>query len=149
MADTFDCVKNIITIFNISRDIFFDLYLNDLLKLASIADCGINKAETYTLTRPNLSAVKKCAVGLMERTERMIRAKVVEEYLSSYETVKKAKIVLMKRCGLSESVAIDKIKKESAKSNRSIREVSTMVILAEGCLGTQKKPGMREALNNQ
>lgn len=78
--------------------------------------------------------------------DQLARNKVRKEQLLSQIAFKKAVDILMKNLDLSENSAINKINEESSKSNKTIRQISDMIVLANdlGIIQKSQKKHKRE-----
>ncbi|MFH1258240.1 MAG: ANTAR domain-containing protein [Elusimicrobiota bacterium] len=124
------CLGSEENISQISRDIFLDFYLQDILNLAASIHLEIKKIKLSLPVNQLITSMNDCLSSLIKRSEEMVRHKVGEELLLSQVSVEKAKNILRQKLGLSGQFAIDKIEEESHKSGKSVREISEMIILA-------------------
>jgi len=124
-------VKDRETLCKISRDIFFDLYLEDIFRLVVKVTSGLKELKRSSQVGSNLAVISRSAVSLIKNVEAMVEAKVMEEELASQRTVEEAKNILIKDLGLSEDIAMKRIREESRKSCKSMCKIGNGIILAE------------------
>ncbi|MDD5070678.1 MAG: hypothetical protein PHV17_08115 [Candidatus Omnitrophica bacterium] len=129
-TDLSSAVKKIEDLFNLSRDIFFDRYLGDILKLRSVVYNQIDKFSANSAVQIDRELIDKHIADLIKKTEMMVRGKVAEEYLSSQAEAETAKNILIKKFGFRENAAMKKIDNESYRSCQSVSEVSKLITVA-------------------
>lgn len=78
-----------------------------------------------------LTAVANQASMVIENTELMVKSKVIQEELETRKLVEKAKGILMKEQGSSESEAYRVIQKYSMDSRKSMRQVAEAIVMAQ------------------
>ena len=99
--------------------------------------CGVinvqhRKEHQHTITEINLlSAIGKLAGTAIENALLIEESLSLKESLEFRKILEKAKGILMKNNGFSESVSYRKLQQESMNSRKSIREIAEAVILAD------------------
>ena len=99
--------------------------------------CGVinvqhRKEHQHTTTEINLlSAIGKLAGTAIENALLIEESLSLKESLEFRKILEKAKGILMKNNGFSESVSYRKLQQESMNSRKSIREIAEAVILAD------------------
>lgn len=84
-----------------------------------------------------LTAVANQAALVIENTELIVKSKVIQEELETRKLVEKAKGILMKEQGLSESEAYRIIQKYSMDSRKSMRQVAEAIVMAQAIKGNK------------
>ncbi len=78
-----------------------------------------------------LKSVANQAAIVIENFRLIVESKVIKEELETRKIIERAKGVLMKRDGLSEEEAYNRIRKYSMDNRKGMREVSEAIILTE------------------
>lgn len=77
-----------------------------------------------------LTSIANQAAIVIENTELLVKAKILEEELETRKKVEKAKGILMKEEGLTEEQAYEKIRKFSMDRRKSMKEIAEAIIIA-------------------
>lgn len=105
-------------------------------RVIGVINLYTSKLHKFTKNEVNmLTAVANQAAMVIENTELMVRTRVIQEELETRKLVEKAKGILMKDKGLSESEAYRTIQKYSMDSRKSMRQVAEAVITAQAVRG--------------
>ncbi|HAH19762.1 MAG: histidine kinase [Omnitrophica WOR_2 bacterium GWF2_43_52] len=78
-----------------------------------------------------LTAIANQAAMVIENTELMVKSKIIQEELETRKLVEKAKGILMKEQGLSESDSYRTIQKYSMDSRKSMHQVAEAIVMAQ------------------
>ena len=105
-------------------------------RVIGVINLYASKPHKFTKNEVNmLTTVANQAAMVIENTELMVRTRVIQEELETRKLVEKAKGILMKEQGLSESDAYRTIQKYSMDSRKSMRQVAEAVITAQAVRG--------------
>ena len=106
--------------------------LSSKKRVIGVLNCYTPKLHRFTRNEINvLKSIANQAAIVIENFRLIVESNVIREELESRKVVEKAKGILMKKEGLSENEAYNKIRKYSMDKRRSMREVSEAIILNE------------------
>jgi len=109
-------------------------------KVIGVLNSYTSKPHKFTRSEINmLKSIANQAAIVIENFRLVVESKVIKEELESRKLIERAKGILMKRDGLSEAEAYNRIRKYSMDSRRSMREVSEAIILSEDIGRTKKR----------
>ncbi len=101
-------------------------------RVIGVINCYTSYPHEYTDTeRHVLTMVANQAAICIENTELIVQTRVIQEELETRKLVERAKGILMKRHGLSEEEAFERIRKTSMDHRKSMREVAEALLLTE------------------
>lgn len=101
-------------------------------KIIGVLNCYTPKPHHFTRNEINvLKSIANQAAIVIENFRLIVESNVIREELEARKVVEKAKGILMKKEGLSEEEAYNRIRKYSMDKRRSMREVSEAIILNE------------------
>ncbi|MDP6685585.1 MAG: ANTAR domain-containing protein [Candidatus Omnitrophota bacterium] len=99
-------------------------------KIIGVLNCYTSKPHKFTKTEINvLTSVANQAAISIENTELMVKTMVIQEELETRKVVERAKGLLMKEEGITESDAFRKIQKYSMDRRKPMKEVAEAIIL--------------------
>ncbi len=106
--------------------------LSSKKRVIGVLNCYTPKPHRFTRNEINvLKSIANQAAIVIENFRLIVESNVIREELEARKVVEKAKGILMKKEGLSEEEAYNKIRKYSMDKRRSMREVSEAIILNE------------------
>lgn len=114
-----------IDIFEISRDILFDRYLPDILRLAITAYANPGKDRGR---EPDLASISKLTAALIKQVEAQIRDEVAKEHMSYLKNVETAKDIIAGKANVSDKKALEHIIAESNRTGDPVSKVCERII---------------------
>jgi signal transduction protein with GAF and PtsI domain len=101
-------------------------------KVIGVINLYTSKPHNFTKNEIHmLTTVANQAAMVIENTELMVKSRIIQEELETRKLVEKAKGILMKEQGLSESEAYRIIQKYSMDSRKSMRQVAEAIVMAQ------------------
>lgn len=101
-------------------------------RVVGVINVYTTKSYKYTKSDINLlSAVANQAAVAILNTELIVKTKVIQEELETRKKVEKAKGILMKDQGMTESEAYKRIRKSSMNKRVSMKEIAEAIILSQ------------------
>lgn len=105
-------------------------------KVIGVINLYTSKPHTFSKNEIHLlTAVANQAAMVIENTELMVKSRIIQEELETRKLVEKAKGILMKEQGFSESEAYRIIQKYSMDSRKSMRQVAEAIVTAQAVKG--------------
>ena len=99
-------------------------------RVIGVINCYTTREYSFTKgDKDLLSAVSNQAAVAIENTELIVKTKFVQEELETRKKVEKAKGILMKEQGLSESEAFKLIQRSSMDKRVSMKDIAEAIIL--------------------
>ena len=126
-----DQAENLQTLFEISREMFFDLYLESILQVAFKVSSEVEKTKGSSEKETSLTEISRVTARLIKNVEDTVISKVLESELVACEVIKEAQNILMKKEGISKEEATERIENHSKKLSKSAHEISKAIILVE------------------
>ncbi len=100
-------------------------------RVIGVINCYTSHPHVFSDLQMNLlTTVANQAAVAIEKTELMVKTKVISEELERRKIIERAKDILMKRLSLSGEEAFRWLQKRSMNTRKSMREVSEAVLLA-------------------
>ena len=100
-------------------------------RVIGVINCYTSHPHVFSDLQMNLlTTVANQAAVAIEKTELMVKTKVISEELERRKIIERAKDILMKRLSLSGEEAYRWLQKRSMNTRKSMREVSEAVLLA-------------------
>jgi len=112
-------------------------------KVIGVINCYTPLLHAFTETEIGIviTIASQAAVAI-ENTELMVKSKVIQEELEARKKIERAKGVLMRKEGLTEEGAYQKLKKYSMDNRKAMREVAEAIILVD----EMNKPRARKSI---
>ncbi|MDY6797038.1 MAG: GAF and ANTAR domain-containing protein [Actinomycetota bacterium] len=101
-------------------------------KVIGVLSCYTSQPHEFTNHEINLlTALANQAAAAIEKTELLVKSRIVQEELEARKTVERAKDILMRQRRLSGEEAYRRMQRKSMNSRKSMLEIAEAIILAD------------------